>query len=558
MNLIMTTLLIAALTSANLLATADWGRDVIIPSGEHRGNIYDLPEQELASSIEEGLHHTHTWPIKSTGLLIPFRPFKNIFDLKTNNPLKKLINTIVLTISPIQSENDLYAFLGLNDFNDESATGIYRIPYPGDKKPNRPYGSGIVESERGKGLSFSCAACHSANLFGTTVVGMPNKITRANEFFLIGKSLAKVIKTKSFQFNTNANKEEVALFEYSIQNLKNVETVRPPTIGLDTSLAQVGLSLSRRGLDPYASESSFYQIFPRPNPLRTDVSASKPMPWWNLKYKTRWLADGSIVAGNPVLTNILWNEIGRGADLEELERWMKENEDTIQALTSAVFATQPPKWTDFFSADSINIKKAQSGEKIFNQSCIKCHGSYTKGWSDPLAHTFNKKQLLETTQVFYPEKTLVKDVGTDPKRYKGMNYFSDRLNELAISKTMNTYIEPQKGYVPPPLVGIWSRWPYFHNNSIPNLCALLTRPDKRPKSFYIAGSDKKEYFDSTCVGYFTGSKTPNKFKKKRFLFNTKKEGLSNSGHFRAFINKDGQELLSPEQKHNLIEYLKTL
>ena len=78
-----------------------------------------------------------------------------------------------------------------------------------------------------------------------------------------------------------------------------------------------------------------------------------------LKYKTRWLSDGSIVSGNPIFTNFLWNEIGRGVDLQELEQWLKNNKKIVMELTTAVFATESPRWTDFFHADTINIVKAK-------------------------------------------------------------------------------------------------------------------------------------------------------------------------------------------------------
>ena len=36
--------------------------------------------------------------------------------------------------------------------------------------------------------------------------------------------------------------------------------------------------------------------------------------------------------------------------------------DKVEELTAAVFATQAPRWTDFFPADSIDIDKAK-GER---------------------------------------------------------------------------------------------------------------------------------------------------------------------------------------------------
>ena len=50
----------------------------------------------------------------------------------------------------------------------------------------------------------------------------------------------------------------------------------------------------------------------------------------------RWLLDGSVVSGNPVYTNLIWNEIGRGTDLKELEAWLDKNQKTVDEITAAV------------------------------------------------------------------------------------------------------------------------------------------------------------------------------------------------------------------------------
>ena len=106
-----------------------------------------------------------------------------------------------------------------------------------------------------------------------------------------------------------------------------------------------------------------------------------------------------------------------------------------------------------------------------------------------------------------------------------MKHFADDLNRLAISKWMKTVVIPQEGYVPPPLVGIWARYPYLHNNSIPTLCDLLTPAAKRTKKFYQGTSiDPKTDFDPACVGFLwaikrqkngASNRRPNRYKTKR-------------------------------------------
>jgi mono/diheme cytochrome c family protein len=299
-------------------------------------------------------------------------------------------------------------------------------------------------------------------------MGLTNKHPHANKFFNMARKVVPYIPNGLFQLSTNATNGEVKMFDLTKRNLVSVEAKVPQVLGLDTSLPQVALSLARRNEDAYASKSKYYERFPRYNELDTYISDSKPLPWWNLKYKTHWLADGSIVAGNPILTNILWNEIGRGADLNELEIWMKNNKKTIDELTVAAFATEAPRWTDFFPATTINLTKAKKGEMLFNNRCQKCHGEYEKAWNDKNARNLNSVDILATTKVNYHEQTPIKDVDTDPQRSIAMKAFADSLNKLAISKWMKTTVIPQEGYIPPPLVGIWARYPYLHNNSIPN------------------------------------------------------------------------------------------
>jgi mono/diheme cytochrome c family protein len=421
-------------------------------------------------------------------------------------------------------------------------------------------GATLMEDQLGTGITFACATCHSADLFGVKVLGLTNRFPRANHFFLKGVTLAPYVNSFIFKEMLDTTEEERIMLLKAKKHLKFVGAKIPISIGLDTSLAQVALSLAKREQDEYATMTRSSHKNPRPNKLESMISDSKPSVWWNLKYKNRWLSDGSIVSGNPVHTNFLWNEIGRGADLKELETWLKENKKTIDEITAAVFASKPPRYEKFFGEDSINIEKAKRGQQHFVQSCQKCHGTYDKGWDQVNSESMNTSELLRNVKVTYHTQTPVKDVGTDPGRYLGMREFADDLNRLNISKTINAVVEPQKGYVPPPLDGIWSRWPYFHNNSAPTLCAVLTRNDLRPVTYWAGPAiDKKRDFDDTCVGYPTGARTPAQWKTDpEYLYDSRKEGLSNRGHDERIFIKDGAEIYSNEEKLELIEFLKTL
>lgn len=528
---------------------------------EPRENIYNLEAAALQKRINEGRKIALFYPVTVSDLLIPYQPLKTFFESDPNDPVRKVLYDLARVVSPFKSMGDVFNWLGVHEF---PATAQSETPNPiptlSNQEMELPMGATIIHTENGEALTFGCAACHSSDLFGVKVLGLTNRFPRANEFFRQGQTFAPYINSFLFKNLLKTTEGERLMMANAKHAMKWIGAKEPTTLGLDTSLAQVALSLSKREKDDYATRTDRSARSPRPSKLSTMVSDSKPAVWWNVKYKNRWLSDGSIVSGNPVHTNFLWNEIGRGTDLRKLEAWMKDSNHQIEALTAAVFATKPPRYEKFFGLDAIDIEKARRGQKHFVQSCQKCHGTYEKGWDQAKANKFSNAKLLQNFKVTYHKKTPVIDVGTDPGRYLGMKEFADDLNRLQISKNLNAVVEPQKGYVPPPLEGIWSRWPYFHNNSVPNLCALLTVASSRPKT-YVAGKaiDKKRDFDQECVGYPVGDKTPEEWKSnKAYFYDTQKEGLSNSGHDERILIKDGKEIYSQVEKSELIEFLKTL
>ena len=329
----------------------------------------------------------------------------------------------------------------------------------------------------------------------------------------------------------------------------------PTVLGLDTSLAQVSLSLARRTDDANATRDPAIEMSPRENLLATYVADSKPAVWWNVKYKTRWLSDGSIVEGNPIFTNFLWNEIGRGTDLDVLQDWLKQNQNIVDELTVMVFATESPKWVDFFGADSIDEEAAKRGEQKFNSMCSSCHGTYEKDWS-----AATKEARLTTTRVRYHAQTPVMDVGTSPQRAHGMTAFADGLNKLTVSQWMKTVVEVQTGYVPPPLEGVWARYPYLHNQSVPTLCELLGPASARSPVFYMGDdADAGTDYDSTCVGLPVGDAVPASWKTDaRRKYDTTITGLSNQGHDSWLKDANGNAILTVTERADLIAYLKTL
>lgn len=534
-----------------------WGPGISIE--EPRSNPLGLGPAELLKARQLGQWHTQYYPITVTGLLPPIRPIKKTLENDFRNPLIKLVQGILNNVTTFKSLDALMVWLGLNPYPKSSDTGIYQVFVPEKKLIDHRIGMGTIERYGVDGFTISCAVCHSSSLFGKTVLGLTNRFPRANEFFLRAAQVVKPLPAAVFQAYTFSSKAETQLYRESQKNLRAVGARKPQALGLDTSLAQVALSLQMRNADEWATKNSYYESSPRPDYLEDYPADSKPAVWWNVKYKNRWLSDGSVVSGNPIVTNILWNEIGRGTDLKILDNWISKNQKSVDALTAAVFSSEAPRITDFFSEAQIDVDKAKRGEKLFNESCSRCHGVYHKNWSLPGAEELAVVEKIKTFKVEYKKQTPIRDVGTDSYRYLGMKSL-EKLNELQISKNNGIVIQAQKGYVPPPLVGIWARWPYFHNNSVPNLCELLTPSHLRKKEFYQGPAvDKTKDFDFECNGYPAPEVAPMAWKNNPELkYDTRIPGMGNSGHDEKIFIEGGREFFSAVEKKEIIHFLQTL
>jgi mono/diheme cytochrome c family protein len=369
------------------------------------------------------------------------------------------------------------------------------------------------------------------------VYGMAAKTPRAYDLLTRAKTWLQNTPTGLLGADSAAERELLARAQ---ESLRSVGTQRPLALGLDTTVALVSLSLAHRETDRAASLSPTYSRSPRPDVFDFARADSKPLDWWGVKYKDRYLSDGALVHGDIMVTNFLWNEIGRGTDLNALAAWIKANPTVVSDLNRMVRSAVPPRIGDFV-ATPIDTTAAQHGEILYLGNCASCHGIYEKNWGKGTA----------TVRVDYPKPTQVMDVGTDPNRAAGTAAIADRLNRLEISVKYGLVVQPTGGYVAPPLVGVWSRYPYLHNRSVPNLCELLKPAKDRVARYYVGTTDIiATDYDAACVGYPTAD-VPAAWRTWDRAFDTRVPGLSNAGHeyFTAGSDMD---------KRDLIEYLKTL
>ena len=540
-----------------------WEASVEIPEAG-RPNPFNFDPLKLSQAVEAGQHSSQVYPVYVSGLFLPKKVNETLLNpvQSRQGPFSYLVS--LLSLLDVRDLDTLLAWIGLHPYPSKGDSGVYTFSVPDSVTQDLHFGSpnrvgyGYSEIDGVSVATLSCAACHSGNLFGQTVLGMSNRLTRANNFFVKAHQLLTLTPASLIKEIANLSEAEMKFVRKAKLSMLNTNPKKPQALGLDNSLRVVALAMARRSQDSYSSPSPYHRLFPRSDLLDNFVADSKPPVWWNTKFKNRWLSDGSVVSGNPVITALIWNELGRGSSLQDFESWLAQNREKVQELTAAVFQSEAPRVTDFFPAEMIPLERAKNGEALFNRACAKCHGTYEKKWSLEGANQLPLAEQLKTSQVKYFKQTQVKNVGTDPQRFQGMKSL-ESMNHLHIMKTTQTKIVSQNGYVPPPLVGIWARWPYLHNNSVPTLMDLLTESSQRPKVYYaIEANHQKSDFDFEKNGYPAPDKLSVHQRRRENLFDTQLEGLSNRGHDVGIFIKNGREIFKQSEKQDLIYFLQTL
>jgi mono/diheme cytochrome c family protein len=193
--------------------------------------------------------------------------------------------------------------------------------------------------------------------------------------------------------------------------------------------------------------------------------------------------------------------------------------------------------TDFRSQrfpGSIDQNKVARGAQLYQVNCSSCHGTYDQNTQRP-------------SLIRYPN--WIGNVGTDGLRGQTFNQaLVDGIKKTPYAEVMSINIG--RGYVAPPLGGIWASSPYLHNGSVPSLRALL-EPDARHAKFKTGG----HALDFETVGIKLQSNGDYAQGYKPFStpvwIDTNQLGRANSGHIYG-------STLSEPDKAALIEYLKKL
>jgi mono/diheme cytochrome c family protein len=274
------------------------------------------------------------------------------------------------------------------------------------------------------------------------------------------------------------------------------------------------------------AELNIVQRPPRFDLVHHDMDAP---PWWHYRKRRSLYIDGFAAQGHrPLMQFLLVKENGP----DRFREW----EDEFREIEAWIAGLEPPDWTG-----PVDHTLAAAGAAVFTDHCAECHGSYEGDDS-------------------YPERLVpIEDVGTDRVRLDSLSAADRRaLNDSwfghfgadAAAAGLHDREQP-RGYVAPPLDGIWASAPYFHNGSVPTLWHVL-HPARRPTVWRRSATG----YDVARVGLeveeFTevpaGKLRP---AERRQFFDTRRPGKSAAGH-------DFADVLDEQQKQAVLEYLKTL
>ncbi len=380
-------------------------------------------------------------------------------------------------------------------FKDKEAKGIYSVPYEGMQV-------GVL----------GCVACHSGKAAGEYIIGLGNKNIDVGQ---IGKDAYLGMKVWGALPRQNKKFEE--LHERSLSFTKGLSTKE--------------FSNLTQGLVPTSLiRSWFYKVQNLPFPSNFPRGQVKVPHMWGYgeKRKTGSFWDGE---GNGELGG--WGiavELYAGQTPENVREYF----DKVHMAENYLGDFLPPQYPF-----KIDREKADRGAKIYAQTCQGCHGDHNR---DLQGHPIYES----------PKHIPLRIIKTDSDR---LDALTEELYTLIEKNPLNNVIQSvrkkEPGYVAQKLWGVWSRFPYLHNASVPTLYDLVSEPSSRPKTFSLKNAGEKERFDEEKLG-LTKVNTSMELMKRR-LYDTSLKGQSNEGHYFESFKK-----LSHDNKLELIEFLKTL
>jgi hypothetical protein len=185
----------------------------------------------------------------------------------------------------------------------------------------------------------------------------------------------------------------------------------------------------------------------------------------------------------------------------------------------------------------VDMAEAKRGYEAFEDSCAKCHGSYSKPGAD--------RRVVSYTENLVSEDMIESDTARmDAVTAEFVDYANSIPEAAGLTVTRQT-----RSYVPRPLVGVWARGLYGHNGQWPSLAVMATMPADRPSKYIV---DTAGQYDLMGVGrpwrpYREGDASG----AGEYVYDGTVAGFGVGGH--EFLAE-----LSEQDRLAVIEYLKLL
>jgi mono/diheme cytochrome c family protein len=364
----------------------------------------------------------------------------------------------------------------------------------------------------------NCLSCHAETLRGQFILGLGNT---TGDFTLgAGARIANTIDQMIIATFGETSPQREAFARFRDVSLVIGPQVRAKIRGTNPADKLAYVLAAHR--DPQTLTWSDKPLVPLP-PADEIVPTDVP-PLWLLKKKHAMFYTG---IGRGDFSRIMMaSSLLTITGVEEAARIDARFADVLAYIQTL----EPPKYPG-----SPSFKLVRRGREVFNQNCAECHGRYDD-------------------KPGYPNLLIrIEEVGTDPLLAESTHTTYAPARQAYNRSWFGTgehaaQLISQRGYIAPPLDGIWATAPYLHNGSVPDLTSLLNsrlRPKRWLRTF------NSDDYDLETVGwkYVTpaaDAKTP-----KKLIYDTTVPGYGNGGHTYA-------DDLSDNDRRALLEYIKTL
>jgi mono/diheme cytochrome c family protein len=423
---------------------------------------------------------------------------------------------------------------------------LYRHRWGVNYENGSPVG---LSRETYKGMAvgaLGCVACHSGRAAGRFIVGLGNKNI---DSYQVGTDLLAIEKAWSrlvpdFVMTPERTRVEASALEFA-------HLLADPRRG-NLTQGLVPVSVIRDWFYRQQADGLRPPEMPR-------GAVKVPSLWgYGLKRSVGQFCDGFGEGQKPGWAIAV--ELVAGQKPENVRAYQEKVENAETLFADFL----PPRYPY-----RIDRTRAAAGKTVFDATCSGCHGTYDP--PDANGHPiFKAPNYISWSN---PK------VQTDRDRLDGNTAAFRKLVESnPLSELIRARPDRGEGFFAPRLVGIWSRFPYLHNGSVPSIAALLTPPERRPTLFSLREAGEEYRFDRGALGLTVpkpGSDAEARLLRearegRRDVYYTKRCGrppfehtvmddtdhrngcgYSNQGHLAGTTLPD-------EAKRNLIAYLKTL